>query len=132
MISGFRYMMFTVSLSQYGFEPLIRLSRRLFSRRIFSPLRWVKVSHKPRKGPKKAVIAKILVAEKRRARRPRATLAVTGRKLDLLSVLILMKLTEPVLKDQTTERTRKILSAPIASTDPGTFLLQKKVFRPSG
>ena len=80
------------------------------------------MSHKLRKGPKKAVMAKILVAEKRRALRPRATLAVAGRKLDLLSVRILMKLAEPVLKDQQTEAIRKISpnfrSSPRNSTVP--------------
>ena len=80
------------------------------------------MSHKPRKGPKKAVMAQILVAENRRALRPRATLDVAGRKLDLLSVLILTKLAEPVLKDQATERARKVSAAPRACTDPGIFL----------
>ena len=67
-------------------------------------------------------MAQILVAEKRRARRPRATLAVPGRKLDFLSVLILMKLVEPVLKDQQTEAIKKISpnlrSSPKNSTVP--------------
>ena len=42
------------------------------------------MSQSPRNGPKKAVMAQILVAEKRRDLRPRAILAVAGRKLDLL------------------------------------------------
>ena len=70
------------------------------------------------KGPKKAAKEKILAEEKKRARRPRAAFAVAGRKLDFLSVRILMKLAEPVLKDQATERARNVS----AFTVPGTFL----------